>query len=376
MTIKMQNMNIRARGGLLALIAAFTFQTSYSQYTFEVDKSVECTEVKSQDRTGTCWSFATSSFLESELIREGSESMNLSEMYVARMIYMDKARNYVLRQGNANFSQGALSHDVMHVLASDGVVPENVYPGRVDASTRHDHSEMERVMKGALDGLLKKSTISDKWPKVINAILDIYLGPLPESFDYNGKSVTPEEYADELGLSSIDFVSITSFSHHPFYQKFILEIPDNYSNGSFYNVPIDELMQTIDASIQAGYTVTWDGDVSEKGFSQKNGIAVIPEDPKREDLFDTPGAEIEVTQDNRQVNFENLTTTDDHLMHLTGIAHDQNGTKYYLVKNSWGNIGPVQGYIYMSEEYLRMKTISIMVNQEAVPRSIAKKINL
>jgi len=177
-------------------------------------------------------------------------------------------------------------------------------------------------------------------------------------------------------LSSIDFVSITSFSHHPFYQKFILEIPDNYSNGSFYNVPIDELMQTIDASIQAGYTVTWDGDVSEKGFSQKNGIAVIPEDPKREDLFDTPGAEIEVTQDNRQVNFENLTTTDDHLMHLTGIAHDQNGTKYYLVKNSWGNIGPVQGYIYMSEEYLRMKTISIMVNQEAVPRSIAKKINL
>lgn len=372
----MQNMNIRARGGLLALIAAFTFQTSYSQYTFEVDKSVECTEVKSQDRTGTCWSFATSSFLESELIREGSESMNLSEMYVARMIYMDKARNYVLRQGNANFSQGALSHDVMHVLASDGVVPENVYPGRVDASTRHDHSEMERVMKGALDGLLKKSTISDKWPKVINAILDIYLGPLPESFDYNGKSVTPEEYADELGLSSIDFVSITSFSHHPFYQKFILEIPDNYSNGSFYNVPIDELMQTIDASIQAGYTVAWDGDVSEKGFSQKNGIAVIPEDPKREDLFDTPGAEIEVTQDNRQVNFENLTTTDDHLMHLTGIAHDQNGTKYYLVKNSWGNIGPVQGYIYMSEEYLRMKTISIMVNQEAVPRSIAKKINL
>ena len=250
------------------------------------------------------------------------------------------------------------------------------WPNREDESTRHDHGEMERVMKGALDGLLKSSSISDKWPGVINAILDIYLGPLPESFDYHGKSVTPAEYANALGLSSNDFVSITSFSHHPFYQQFILEIPDNYSNGSYYNVPIDELMQTIDASIQAGYTVAWDGDVSEKGFSQKNGVAILPEDPKREDLFENPGAELKVTQESRQINFENLSTTDDHLMHLTGIAHDQNGTKYYLVKNSWGDIGPAKGFIYMSEDYLRMKTISIMVNQEAVPRSVAKKINL
>ena len=376
MNISKGFLRTRACSGLLTLIAAFTIQTSFGQYTFEVEKSLECTEVKSQDRTGTCWSFATSSFLESELIREGNESMNLSEMYVVRMIYMDKARNYVLRQGNANFSQGSLSHDVIRVLASNGVVPESAYPGREDEATRHDHSEMERVMKGALDGLLKKSTISDKWPKVINAILDVYLGPLPESFDYNGKSVTPASFAEELGLSSNDFISITSFSHHPFYKQFILEIPDNYSNGSFYNVPLDELMLTIDASISAGYTVAWDGDVSEKGFSQKNGIAIIPEDPKREDLFDNPGLETKATQENRQTGFERLTTTDDHLMHLTGIAHDQNGTKYYIVKNSWGNIGPVEGFIYMSEDYLRMKTISIMVNQEAVPPSIAKKIDL
>jgi len=369
-------MNIKARSELLLLIAVFTFQTAYGQYTFEVDKSLECTEVKSQDRTGTCWSFATSSFLESELIREGNESMNLSEMYVVRMIYTDKARNYVLRQGNANFSQGSLAHDVMRVLASNGAVPESVYPGREDAAMRHDHSEMERVMKGALDGLLKSSAISDKWPKVIDAILDVYLGVLPESFEYNGKNETPSSFAEELGLASNDFISITSFNHHPFYKKFILEIPDNYSNGSFYNVPIDELMETIDASINAGYTVAWDGDVSEKGFSQKNGIAVMAEDPKREDLYKNPGAEIKVTQDNRQASFESLTTTDDHLMHLTGIAHDQNGTKYYIVKNSWGNIGPAEGFIYMSEDYLRMKTISIMVNQDAVPPSVAKKINL
>ena len=369
-------MNIKIRGVLLLLVAVFSFQISYSQYTFETEKSLDCTEVKSQDRTGTCWSFATSSFLESELIREGNESMNLSEMYVVRMIYLDKARNYVLRQGNANFSQGSLSHDVIRVLASNGVVPESAYPGREDEATRHDHSEMERVMKGALDGLLKKSTISDKWPQVINAILDIYLGEIPDNFEYNGKSFTPASFAEELGLASNDFISITSFNHHPFYQQFILEIPDNYSNGSFYNVPIDELMLTIDASISAGYTVAWDGDVSEAGFSQKNGIAIIPEDPKREDLFDNPGLEIKATQDNRQKNFERLTTTDDHLMHLTGIAHDQNGTKYYIVKNSWGDVGPAEGFIYMSEDYLRMKTISIMVNQEAVPRSIAKKINL
>jgi bleomycin hydrolase len=361
---------------MLAVAALFTFQISFGQYTFEVEKSLDCTEVKSQDRTGTCWSFATSSFLESELIRQGNSSMNLSEMYVVRMIYKDKARNYVLRQGNANFSQGSLAHDVVRVLASDGVVPESVYPGREDESTRHDHSEMERVMKGALDGLLKKSSVSDKWPKVIDAILDIYLGELPESFEYDGKTMTPASFAKELGLTSSDFINITSFSHHPFYEKFILEIPDNYSNGSFYNVPIDDLMKTIDASINAGYTVAWDGDVSEKGFSQKNGVAILPIDSKRDDLFDNPGEEINVTQENRQANFENLSTTDDHLMHLTGIAHDQEGTKYYIVKNSWGNIGPAEGFIYISEDYIRMKTISIMVNQEGIPSSLAKKINL
>ncbi len=364
------------RISILAILSITISLTVSAQYSFTNDIELECTDVKSQGRTGTCWSFATSSFLESEAMKAGHAGLDLSEMYVVRMIYLDKARNYVLRQGNANFSQGSLSHDVMRVLATHGVMPEAAYPGRMDPETRHDHSEMERVMKGALDGLIKRSPISDKWDEVINAILDIYLGPLPATFEVEGRTYTPAEYSEALGLNDDDFVSITSFNHHPFYKKFILEIPDNYSNGAYYNVTLDELMQTIDASVQAGHTVAWDGDVSEKSFDQRQGIAVLPQDASREDVFEYPGEEIAVNQENRQAGFESLKTTDDHLMHITGIAKDQNGTKYYIVKNSWGELGPYDGFIYMSEAYLRMKTIAIMVNESTVPGQIASKIDL
>lgn len=367
---------MQMRIAFLPFVLVMMMTTVHAQYSFTDDIELQCTDVKSQGRTGTCWSFATSSFLESEAIKAGHSGLDLSEMYVVRMIYLDKARNYVLRQGNANFSQGSLSHDVMRVLATYGVMPEFAYPGRSDAETRHDHSEMERVMKGALDGLIKRSPISDKWDDVINAVLDIYLGSLPETFEVEGTRFTPKQYAEALGLSNEDFVSITSFDHHPYYQKFILEIPDNYSNGSYYNVTIDELMQSIDASLAAGHTVAWDGDVSEKSFDQRQGIAVLPTDAAREDLFDQPGQEISVDQEVRQGGFESLKTTDDHLMHVTGTATDQNGTKYYIVKNSWGEIGPYDGYIYMSEAYLRMKTIAIMVNESTVPGNIASKIDL
>jgi len=360
----------------LAVSMAFCSFPALAQYNFEVKKNIDCTEVKSQGRTGTCWSFATSSFLESEAIREGNEAIDLSEMYVVRMTYFDKARNYVLRQGNANFSQGSLSHDVIRVLASEGVVTESAYPGRESMEDAHDHSEMERVLKGALDGLIKRQPISDNWDDVVNAILDIYLGPLPEKFEVNGKEYKPKEFAEELGVEAGDFVSITSFSHHPYYKKFILEIPDNYSNGSYYNIPLDDMMDAIDAAISKGYTVAWDGDVSEAGFSQKEGIAILPSENRRDDLFDAPADEVKVTQENRQSNFEQLKTTDDHLMHITGIAHDQKGTKYYITKNSWGNVGPHEGFVYMSESYVRMKTVAIMVNDNAIPTAVANKIDL
>ncbi len=345
-----------------------------AQYQFEVERSLPGTSIKNQENTGTCWSFATNSFLESELKNELGQDFDLSEMHAVRTIYLDKARNYLLRQGKANFSQGSLSHDVMRAISMAGAIPESVYDGKLNPDDRHDHTEMENLMKAALDTYLKGKRLSSKWEEVINSIMDVYMGTVPETFMYEGKEYTPITFAQMLNLDLDDYISITSFSHHPFYSKFVLEIPDNYSNGSYYNVPLDELTDIVDRAIARGYTVAWDGDVSEKGFSASSGIAVLPENTQREDLFSQPGPEISVTQENRQANFENLSTTDDHLMHIVGISRDQDGTKYYVIKNSWGEIGNYKGYLYMSEPYFRMKTIAVMVNGNVLPPEISHKL--
>lgn len=345
------------------------------QYNFTHTVDVKCTPVKSQARTGTCWSFATSSFIESELIRMGHEDANLSEMFVVRNIYKDKARNYVLRQGKANFSQGSLSHDLIRVMESGGVMPESVYSGLLKGEEKHDHSEMEAGLKGFLDGILNQKRLSKKWPLAFNAILDAYLGTAPETFKYNGKEYTAMSLAKDLGLDAGKYVSLTSFTHHPYNESFILEIPDNYSNGSFYNVQLNDLISTIDKALAKGYTVAWDGDVSEKGFDAKKGIAVLPVNEKRKDLFDNPGKEQKVTAELRQDNFESFSTTDDHLMHIVGKAEDRNGTEYYIIKNSWGEISPFKGYLYMSKAYAEMKTVAIMVNQDVLPQKIRDNIS-
>jgi bleomycin hydrolase len=345
-------------------------------YEFETINSIECTPVKSQDRTGTCWSFATSSFLESEIIRKGKGYHDLSEMFVVRNVYRDKAKNYVLRQGKANFSQGSLSHDLIKVAKKYGVVPESVYSGKLDGAKKHDHSEMEAALKGMLDGILSRKSLSPKWSEAFDCVVDVYLGKMPEEFTVSGKTYTPQSYAESLEINPDDYINITSYTHHPFYSQFVLEIPDNYSNGSFYNVPMAELETIVDNAVKNGYSIAWDGDVSEKGFSAKNGIAVLPADAKREDLFENPGEEIKVTQELRQRTFESYATTDDHLMHLTGIAKDQKGNKYYLIKNSWGEIGNFDGFLYMSEAYFQLKTISVMVHKDAIPEKIAKKMTL
>lgn len=347
---------------------------SFGQYTFTTEKELACTAVKSQQKTGTCWSFATASFLESELIRKGKKEVDLSEMFVVRNIYMDKAKNYVLRQGKANFSQGSLSHDLINIVSKYGIVPESVFDGKIVADDAHNHSEMEAGLKGFLDGVRKQKNISPRWKLGVEAILDTYLGEMEDTFKIKGVSYTPLSYAKTLDINPDDYISLTSFTHHPFYSSFILEIPDNYSNGSYYNIPIEELMQIMDFAVIEGYTIAWDGDVSEKGFSAKKGIAVLPIDTKREDLFKTPGKEISVTQENRQTNFESYSTTDDHLMHIVGVALDQDGNRYYKTKNSWGEISQYKGYIYMSEAYMKMKTVAIMVHKDAIPRRISEKI--
>ena len=345
-----------------------------AQYGFKSTSDIECTEIKSQGSTGTCWSFATSSFLESELIRMGLDKYDISEMFIVREIYKDKARNYVLRQGEANFSQGSLSHDVIRVLNKVGIMPQSVYQGRTAKETKHNHSEMEAVLKGILDGVLKQKQISDKWIVAFDKVLDVYLGECPKTFTVDGKTMTPKEYADNLGLKAEEFVSLTSFSHHPFYSKFILEIPDNYSNGSYYNVPLTDMMKVIDNAAKKGYSIAWDGDVSEKGFSGKEGLAVLPVDPNRKDLFETPGKEQKINQTSRQRMFESFSTTDDHLMQMVGTAKDKQGNEYFKIKNSWGEISDYKGFLYMSRPYVKAKTVSIMVHKDAIPVEIMSKI--
>ena len=342
------------------------------KYEFTIDTEISCSPVRSQDRTGTCWCFAGTSFLESELMRRSEGTHDLSEMFVVKNIYRDKALNYVLRQGKANFSQGALAHDYLNAIEKYGIVPEEVFSGKTVGEKAHNHGEMEVLLKGMLDGVVKQKKLSPRWNDAFGRVLDVYLGESPEVFQYRSASWTPQDFSDSIEFDADDYVAFTSYSHHPFYEPFVLEIPDNFSNGSFMNVPVDDIVEIIDSAIDSGFGVMWDGDVSENGFSANRGIAVLPADEKAKDSDDQPlfhsepVEQLEVTQELRQERFMSYSTTDDHLMHLVGRATDQKGNKYYLIKNSWGKIGPHKGYLYMSEAYVRLHTLAVTVNRDCL----------
>lgn len=338
-----------------------------AQYSFLPLYEVECTDVKSQDRTGTCWSFATTSFIESELIRKGKTNLDLSEMFIVRNIYIQKAKNYILRQGKANFSQGSLAHDQINALTQYGVVPESLYPGNL-VDSKHDHSELEKVLKGFLDGVIANKKPSEKWLPAFEAILDVYLGEAPSQFSYQGKEYDPISFSNYLGVNKDDYVGLTSFTHHPYGENFILEIPDNFSNGIYLNVPLNKLLETSYDALQKGYTLSWDGDVSEKSFSASTGLAILPSQAFDKSMFDSPVDEVKVTPQYRQDLFLDYTTTDDHLMHIVGVVKDQKGNKYFKVKNSWGEISDYKGFLYMSEAYFLAKTVSVYINKEVAPR--------
>ncbi len=334
-------------------------------YQFKVEVALACTPVTAQGSTGTCWSFSATSFLESELIRQGYPATRLSEMFLVRQVYRDKALNYVLRQGKANFGEGALAHDYINMAGRYGLMPYDAFSGKASAGDRHDHGEMVALLTGMVESVVKLKQPSPRWQLAFDGILDTYLGGVPAEFSFADQVHTPQSFAALANFDRDDYISLTSYTHHPFEQSFVLEIPDNYSNGSFYNVPIDDLIGTIDRALKMGYTVVWDGDVSEATFSAQRGLAILPATPRR-DANQTPGPELEVTQAMRQDTLLSYETTDDHLMHLVGLAYDQNGTKYYLIKNSWGEVGPLGGQLMMSEAYARLKTVSILLHKDVL----------
>lgn len=366
---------------LLFLLAPLSANAQDVGYEFQIVKEIETTPVKNQARTGTCWSFATTSFIETELIRMGKPPLDLSEMFFVRMTYPQKAENYVRLHGNTVFGPGSLAQDVLRVVRLYGVVPEDAYAGRRYGGEQHDHSELQAVLSGALDGVIETRVVSPVWPDAVDGILDAYLGAPPAEFQYSGRRYTPASFADYLGVEPDDYVELTSFSHHPFYTWFAIEIPDNWARNLSYNVPLDDLLGVINNALERGYSVAWDGDVSERSFCRADGVAVWPEvaweaqTPADRDLIcHTPEPEMQVDQEVRQRGFDNYTSSDDHLMHLVGIARDQNGTRYYITKNSWGITGARDGYVYLSESYVRAKTISILVNRDALPAGLSRRL--
>jgi bleomycin hydrolase len=370
--------------------SALTAQTKTnkkgSNYTFTIEKEVGTTDVKSQDNTGTCWSFSGMSFLESELERMGKGKVNLSQMFTVRNAYSMKTDRFIRMGGKNNFGAGGAFHDVTIVLREYGVAPASQYTGFVYGQNKHNHSELDAVLNGMVSALVKlpEGKLTPVWHSAVDGVLDAYLGKVPEKFDIGGKKMSSMEYAKSLGLNADDYVEITSFTHHPFYSRFVLEVADNWASDLVYNVPLNEFEQIVDEALKNNYSVAWASDVSEKGFSFKNGLALVPENDiedmtkeEKDSIFVNPVKQKVITQEMRQKGFDEMTTTDDHGMHIVGIAKDQKGTKYYIVKNSWGTKNnECEGFFYCSSAFMLYKTTCLMVHKNAVPNAIAAKLGI
>lgn len=389
-----------------SLLLAFSLSTLSAQdkkesdgYVFTTVKELKITPVKNQNRTGTCWCFSTLGFLESELLRQGKGEYDLSEMYIVNHTYKDKADKYVRLHGKLNFAQGGSFYDVLYAWKKYGIVPESVMGGLEYGEKQHAHSEMEQLASAYVSTVVKNPNgkLSTAWKKGFDGIIDSYLGELPETFTYNGKEYTPVSFAQELGLNPDDYVSLTSYTHHPFYTSFPIEVEDNWRWSDSYNLPLEELMQVFDHAINTGYTVAWGSDVSEKGFT-RNGIAVAPDmefletsgsdqdkwvglsqaekDKEIKKMLEKPCKELTITQEMRQKDYDNYRTTDDHGMQIYGIAKDQNGKKFYMVKNSWGTDNKYKGTWYASEAFVAYKTMNIVVHKDALPKEIKTKLGI
>ena len=369
-------------------------------WQFTTVDSVPITRVKDQNRSGTCWAFSTLGFLESEVLRIKGKEVELAPMFVVSKTLIDRATYCVRMYNQPKFAEGGSAYDVIYCMQHYGLVPKSAMPGIrygwTEADTLPVFSELSAVANGYLGGLTKQKKLSPVWREGLQAVYDTYLGPCPEEFEYEGKKYTPQSFVKSLGLNADDYVSITSYTHHPFYERFALEVPDNWRMDQMYNVPMDELMRIIDNAINNGYTLAWAADVSEIGFTRK-GIGVVPDaekgadltgsdmakwvgmtkDKQKEELTKRPLPEKEITQQMRQDAYDNWETTDDHGMQIFGTAKDQNGKRYYMVKNSWGMLkSDYRGIWYISEAFMRYKTNDILVHKDAIPKDIKKKLNI
>ena len=370
----------------VAFVITANAQDNPWEFNFETIADLESTPVKSQGITGTCWSFSTSSFIESEILRLSGKTVDLSEMYNARMVYPEKALNFVGRQGKAQFSEGSLNHDVMKVIKLHGMVPEDAYQGKIVSKKRYDHAELASVLEAYVKAISsnKAGSLSNIWLEGFEAVLDTYLGKVPTEFTYDGKKYTPKSYRDALKINPDDYIEFTSFDAYPYNTQVVLNIPDNWANGTYYNLELNEYQELVIHALKEGYTVAIDSDVSEKTFSARDGMAIIPamsiaemSAEEKTKLFKEPITEKIITPKYRQQEFNNLNTTDDHLMHITGLLKDQNGTMYFRVKNSWGTNGMGhEGNVYFSEAFFKLKSISVMMHKDAVPKKLRKKLDI
>ena len=384
---------------VLAFIASLSlFAQDKEAYTFTVVKENPITSIKNQANSGTCWSFSGLSMIESEIMRMGKGSHDLSEMYIVRRNYEDQASKYVRLHGILNFSAGGSFADVVETLDEYGLVPDASYTGLIHGQENHNHGEMDKALKGYVEAIVSGNSVSTIWNIGLNGILDSYLGEKPETFIYEGKEYTPQSFRDYLGIKQSDYISVTSFTHKPFYTQFPVEVQDNWRWANSYNLPIDEMIENIDNALLNGYTVAWASDVSEVGFSRQ-GIAIVPDEnasensgfdqakwlglserERRSNVASKVGNEVlkekEITQEMRQEGYDKWETTDDHGMHIYGIAKDQDGNKYYMVKNSWGVTGPYDGIWYASESFVKYKTTNVVFNKAGLQKKTAASLGL